>query len=174
LIKARVTATKVGSLKCRVIQVDGSGLDITLHEVKFSTELWVNLFIFNKYLNNEYYLSNKGLSIYFPKGSVWVTYDRVMRITNGSLSGVKLLVNESPVVYSTLSGTFYGKKVAINEFHKMLGHCGSDRWEKNAKIHNSKLNDEFKTCEQYPIDKHKQKNVNKELKGGSQALEYQL
>jgi hypothetical protein len=35
-----VTATKVGSLKCRVIQLDGSGLDITLHEVKFFPKLW--------------------------------------------------------------------------------------------------------------------------------------
>ena len=27
-------AAKVGSLKCKVIQVDGSSLDVTLHEVK--------------------------------------------------------------------------------------------------------------------------------------------
>jgi hypothetical protein len=32
-------ATKVGSLKCRDIQLDGSRLDITLHEVKFVLEL---------------------------------------------------------------------------------------------------------------------------------------
>jgi hypothetical protein len=36
-------ATKVGSLKCRIIQVDGSGVDITLHEVKYVPELWINL-----------------------------------------------------------------------------------------------------------------------------------
>jgi hypothetical protein len=34
-------ATKVGSLECCVIQFDGSGLEITLHEVKFVPELWV-------------------------------------------------------------------------------------------------------------------------------------
>jgi hypothetical protein len=33
-----------GNLKCRVIQDDGSGLDITLHKVKFVPQLWVNLF----------------------------------------------------------------------------------------------------------------------------------
>jgi hypothetical protein len=32
-------ATKVGSLKCRVIQVDGSGLDINLHDFKFVIKL---------------------------------------------------------------------------------------------------------------------------------------
>jgi hypothetical protein len=30
-----MTATKIGSLKCRIIQVDGSGLEITLNEVKY-------------------------------------------------------------------------------------------------------------------------------------------
>jgi hypothetical protein len=46
-----------------------------------------------------------------------------------------MLVNDSSVVYNTLSGTFYGKKVEINQFHKLMEHCGSDRLEKEAKIH---------------------------------------
>jgi hypothetical protein len=35
-------ATKVRCLKCRVIQLDGSGLDITLREVNFVPKLWFN------------------------------------------------------------------------------------------------------------------------------------
>jgi hypothetical protein len=39
--KAKIMmATRVGSLKCRAIQFDGSGLDITVHDVKFVSELW--------------------------------------------------------------------------------------------------------------------------------------
>jgi hypothetical protein len=34
--------TKVGSMKCRVIQLFGFGLDITIHEVKFVREMLVN------------------------------------------------------------------------------------------------------------------------------------
>jgi hypothetical protein len=34
-----MTSTKVGSLKCSKIQVDGSGMEITLHEVKYVPEL---------------------------------------------------------------------------------------------------------------------------------------
>ena len=56
-------AAKVGSLKCKVIQVDGSSLDVTLHEVKYVPELWVNLFSINKALKNGFNLSNKGVSI---------------------------------------------------------------------------------------------------------------
>jgi hypothetical protein len=54
-------ATKVGSLKCRVIQVDGSEFDITLHKVKYVPDLWVNLFSMKKVLKNGHKLSNKGL-----------------------------------------------------------------------------------------------------------------
>jgi hypothetical protein len=102
---------------------------------------------FNKALKNGYHLSNQGLSVCLSKGSVLVTFDRVMRTTNCSVLGIKLLVNKSPVVYNTLSGPFYGKKVDVNEFHQMLGHCGSDILEKTAKIHKLKLNSEFKTYE---------------------------
>jgi hypothetical protein len=42
------TANKLRSLKCWVVQVDGSGLDINLHEVKFIPKLWVNLITINK------------------------------------------------------------------------------------------------------------------------------
>jgi hypothetical protein len=41
--------------------------------------------------------------------------------------------------------------------------------EKTEKIHDLQLNGEFKTCEQCAFAKARQKNVNKDWKGGSQA-----
>jgi hypothetical protein len=137
-----MTATKVGSLKCFIIQVDGSGLEITLHEVKYVPELRVNLFSINKAFKKGYKLSNKGLS-------------------NGSVSGIKLSINESPVAYNTISNFRPGKSININDFHKMLGHCGSDRLQKTAKIHGLKLSGKFETCAECAIAKARQKNVNK-------------
>jgi hypothetical protein len=96
-------ANKVVSMKRQVIQLDGSVIDITLHEVKSVPKLWVNFISINKALNNGYHHSNQGLSISLSKGSVFVTFDRVMRTTNCSLSEMILLLNESPVVYNTLS-----------------------------------------------------------------------
>jgi hypothetical protein len=49
-----MTATKVGDLQCKVIQLDGSGLDVTLYEVKYVPELWMSLFSLNKALKNGY------------------------------------------------------------------------------------------------------------------------
>jgi hypothetical protein len=110
-------ATLVGSLKRLVIQLDGSGLDITLHEVNFVPKLWVDLFSINKDLKNGYLLRNQCLLNLLSKGSVSVTFHRVMRTINGSISGIKLSVNDLPVVCNTLIGPFYGKKNGITEFH---------------------------------------------------------
>jgi hypothetical protein len=89
-------------------------------------------------------------------------FDGVIRTTNGSTSGVKLLVNETSIDNETLSVPFCGKKVNINELRKILENCGSDRLEKIAKIYDLNLNGDFKTCEQFAIVKAKDKNVNKE------------
>jgi hypothetical protein len=121
-----MTTTKVGSLKCRIIQVDGSGLDIALHKVKHVSELFVNLFSINMAFKKGYKLSNKRLSICLSKKAVSVTFDRVLRTANGSVSGIKLSVDESPVAYNTISNFRHGKSINTNDFHKMLGHCGSD------------------------------------------------
>jgi hypothetical protein len=127
-----MTATKIGSLKCRLIQFDESELDITLQIVKYVPELWVNLLRINKALKNGHKLINKGLSICLSKVSASTTFDRVIRTTNGSVSGIKLSVNESPVSCNTIIGSISGKKIDIKKFHKMLGHCRLDRLENTA------------------------------------------
>jgi hypothetical protein len=93
-----IIATKVGNLKCRFIQIDGSGLDFNIHEVKFVHEGFLNWFSVNKGLNNGSNLNNQDLSISLSKGSVSVKFDGVMRKTNGSVSGIKMLVHEPPIV----------------------------------------------------------------------------
>jgi hypothetical protein len=98
-----------------------------------------------------------------------LTFDRVIRTINGSVSGIKLSVYESPVACNSISGSISGKKIDINEFHKMLGHCGSDRLENTGKIHDFKLSGTFETCEVCAIAKAWQKNLNKDWKGGSEV-----
>jgi hypothetical protein len=73
-----MTAIKVGDLKCKVIQLDGSSLDVTIYEVKYVPESWMNLFSLTKALKNGYTLSNKGLLICLFKGPSSVTFDRVI------------------------------------------------------------------------------------------------
>jgi hypothetical protein len=56
-------AIKVGSLKCYVIQLNGSSVNMTLKEINYVSELWVNLFSISKAPKNRFDLSKKGLMI---------------------------------------------------------------------------------------------------------------
>jgi hypothetical protein len=105
---------------------------------------------------------NSSEGLFKVEGSVLVIFDRVMTTKNDSVSKIKVLMNESHVVHNTISSPFYGKKVEINEFHKMLGHHGSDRFENTAKIHDLKMKGEFKTFEKCAIAKARHNNFNKD------------
>ena len=54
----KMLATKVGSIRHRVIQVDGSTLDIVINEVKYLPELCANLFSMSNAIKNGFKLSN--------------------------------------------------------------------------------------------------------------------
>ena len=127
-------ATKIGSLKFKVIQIDGSTFDIILHDVKFVPDLWVNLFSINQVLKKGHKISNDKITILLSKGSSRITFDRVFKAKDGTVSGIKMMAYDNPVVYNTMNDVLK-KDIEINKFHKMLGHCGSDRLEKTARIH---------------------------------------
>jgi hypothetical protein len=132
-------AIKVGSLKCHVIQLNGSSVNVTLKEVKYVPELWVNLFNTSKALKNGFDLSNKGLMISLKKGSVSVKYDRVIKTVNGSISGIKMTTHDPSVAYIAKGSLTAIKEVDVNKFHEMIGHCGVERLKKTANTHGLKL-----------------------------------
>jgi hypothetical protein len=102
------------------------------------------------------------------KGSACIIFDRVIRNKKGSVSGIELSVYESPVACNSISGSISGKKIDVDKFPKMLGHCRSDRLENTGKIYDFKLSGKFETCEVWSIEKARQKNLNKDWKGGSE------
>jgi hypothetical protein len=53
----------------------------------------------------------------------------------------------------------------------MIGYCHVDRLKKTANIHGLKLKGEFKVCEYCPLAKARQRNINKDWKGGIQLPE---
>ena len=164
-----VMATKVGSLKRRVLQIDSSTLEITIKEVKFVPNLCANLFSINKAIKNGFNLSNKGTSICLTKGSSSITFDRVIKTLSGTISGIKMVPNDSSVAYAAHGIQDSTKTIDINKFHEMIGHCGFDRLKKTAEIHGLKLKGELKVCEDCAMAKARQKNLNQDWKCGSQA-----
>jgi hypothetical protein len=131
-------AIKVGSLKCHVIQLNGSSVDVTLKEVNYFPELWMNLFSISKALKNGFNLSNKVLMISLKKGYVSVTFDRVIKTVNGSISGIKMTTYDPPIAYIAKGSLTAIKEFGMNKFHEMIGHCGVDQLKKTSNIHSYK------------------------------------
>jgi hypothetical protein len=86
----------------------------------------VNLFSISKALKNVFDLSNKGLMIRLKKGSVSVTFDRVIKTVNGSISGIKMTTYDPSVAYLAKCSPTAIKEIDVNKFHEMFGHCGVD------------------------------------------------
>jgi hypothetical protein len=62
-----------------MVHLDGSSVNVTIKEVKYVPELWVNLFSISKALKNGFNLSNNGLMMILKKRSVSVKFDRVVK-----------------------------------------------------------------------------------------------
>jgi len=155
-------ATKVGSLKCCTIQVDRSDIDIALYEFKYVPELLAYLFSVHQALKKGYKNIIQDVIISLSKGLSSITFDGMYNTKDdGTVIGIKMSVYNSSVAYSSINDPASKKIIDINLFHKMLGHCGSDRLVKTANIHDFNLHGEFKMCEEYAIAKARQKNVKK-------------
>jgi hypothetical protein len=126
---------KVENLKFHVIQLNGSNVDVTLKEVKYVPELWVSYFSISKELKNGFVLSNKGLMISLKKGSVSVTFDRVIKTANGSISGIKMTTYDPSVAYIEKVSLTAIKEIDVNKFHEMIGHCGVDSLKNTTTVH---------------------------------------
>jgi hypothetical protein len=158
-------ATKVGSLKRCVKQLNGSILDNTINEFKCDPNLCANLFSIKKAIKNGFILSNNGTSICLTKRSASITFDRVINTLSGTISDMKMASNESSVAQ--------GKSDLVNtvdtyKFNEMIGHCGFDYF-KTATIHGLRLKGELKARKDCAVAKARQKNVDQDWKEGSQA-----
>jgi hypothetical protein len=127
----------------------------------------VDLLSINQALEKGYRISNDKIIISLSKGLNKITFDRFFKAKDGTVSGILMRPCDNPVAYTILNGVTK-KGIEINDFHTMLGHCGSDMLERTARIHCFKLFGELKTCKQCAISKARQKNIKKEWKGSSQ------
>jgi hypothetical protein len=165
----KMLATKVGSLRRRVIQVNGSTLDIVISEVKYLPDLCANLFSMNKALKNGFKLRNYGENISLTKGSACITFDRIIKSLDGTVSGIKMVSLNSPTSFVAQNKADSSKSINLNKFHEMIGHCGVDCLKKAAQVHGLKLKGNLKVCKDCAVTKARQKNLNKDWKGGSQV-----
>jgi hypothetical protein len=78
-----LTATKLGKMRRTIIQKNGDTVDVTLTDVKYVPELWVNLFSIGKGLQNGFNIGNKGLHLYLTKGKTTILFNKMMKTNKG-------------------------------------------------------------------------------------------
>jgi hypothetical protein len=94
-----------------------------------------------------------------------LTFDKVVRKKNGFVPGIELL----PVLGDVGTSVLETKKcetIDVNNLHKTLGHCGEVNARLTGKAYGYEVTGKFNVCEACSIGKSRQKNINKEWKGG--------
>jgi hypothetical protein len=109
-------------------------LGIVINDVKFLLKLCAILFSVNKALKNGFKLSNKNENISLTKGSASITFDRIIKSLDGTVSGIKMVYLDSPTAYVAQNKLDSGKSVNVNKFHEMIGHFGLNCLKKTAQI----------------------------------------
>ena len=55
-------------MKCQVVQVDGSGIDVTLHKVNYVPNMWIHVFSIHQALKKGHKISNDDVTLSFSSG----------------------------------------------------------------------------------------------------------
>ena len=83
-------AKRIGKLRCEILQKNGEELIVTLQDVEYEPNLWVNLFSIGKVLKNSFNLGNDGERIKLTKANVTILFDRFLTSKNGFVPGIKM------------------------------------------------------------------------------------
>jgi hypothetical protein len=146
----------MGKLRCAIPQENDKGFIVTLDNVKFVPEMWINLFSIGKALKKGLNLRDHGETIKLTKESVTLKFDEVVRTKIGFVPGIRM----TPVMKEHGMIVIESKRlnlIDINNLHKILGHFGevSTRVTGNALGH--EVTGKFDSCEACSVGNAKQK-----------------
>jgi hypothetical protein len=103
------------------------------------------------------------------KGKTVILFDRCLKSKIGFVPAIKMKA-VSADIGATVVNTKKGKpknSINVNNLHKILGHCGEASARLTGKALGYEVIGTFDICEACSIGKAKQKNINKQWKGGS-------
>ena len=153
-------ATKVGSLKMTVLQANGDTKNITLENVKYVPELWVNLFSITQALKKGMKIANDGIKIQLRKGDFMMEFDLIIATKTGYIIAVNMVPRiENHVAQAALDP---GHRISLNKAHRLLGHIGEDAMRTTAKVYGWDLYGKLAKCDSCGIGKMKQATVSKQ------------
>jgi hypothetical protein len=128
---------------------NGESLVVTLEDVKFVPDLWINLFSIGKALKNGFNLDNDGETIKLMKGKTVILFDRCLKSKNGFVPAIKMkavLADIGATVVNSKKGKSTNS-VYVNNLHKILGHCDQASARFTGKALGYEVIGTFDTCE---------------------------
>lgn len=155
-----VKATKIGSLKTTLEDVNGKKVSVLLNDVSFVPDLKFNLLSVGKIASN-------GASIVYKKEGAFIDFDTtkiaLKSIANGAVYGLSI---DRVMAIPALD---IGKTIDMKQAHAMFGHAGEDATKQSASHFGLKVVGSLGLCDACAIAKGKQKNVSKESTSTTQG-----
>jgi hypothetical protein len=120
-------SAKIGNLKCEVTQINGEKLTIMLNDIKYVPNLCMNLFSLNKALKKGFKVSNDGVVVSINYKLVKLTFDRIILVTDGCVTGVSIKAISSNNINGFSNASISIERIYdINHLHKLFRHCGQE------------------------------------------------
>ena len=127
-----LSAKQIGQKKVTVYHKDGSTEDVTLTNLKYVPDLWVNLFSIGQALKNGFAIGNKGVSIKLVKGSTpFLKFDCIVPTSQGFVIRIEMKSLTIPTGATMIFEQ--GCKMDINKAHGLLGHASMASVNKMSK-----------------------------------------
>jgi hypothetical protein len=134
-------------MRLTIIQKNRDTVDITLKEVKYVEDVWVNHFSIGKGLQNGFNIGNTGINIFLTKGKTTIMFDKIMRTKNkGFILGVDMLPSTRKSCVATMM-LDRGKNIPKAILHGLLAHASNDGAKKTADFYGWKTTGDSNACE---------------------------
>jgi hypothetical protein len=119
-----------------------------------------NLFSIGKALKKGLNLSNDGEITKLSKGSMTLTFDKVVRTKKGFVPGIKLLhlLSDDGTIVLKIKKR---NTIDVNNLPKILGHCGEVNARLTGKAYGYEVTGKFDVCEVCSIGNARKKNIRK-------------
>ena len=123
----QLTSTKMGNKRVTVIHKNGTKTNVTLTNVKYVPELWVNLFSFTTAMKQGFVMNGDMNGIKIKKGKAEIHFDRKIQNKTSVLFGIIMVPqNDESAHLST------NKTMEMSDFHSLMGHVGKTYLRKTA------------------------------------------
>jgi hypothetical protein len=153
----------IGTFKGKVIQGNGTIMDLVLHDVLYVPDLYINLFSLTKVLNNrdiDIKKEKNTLAIIFNNKKI--IFDKHIPVGKGRLIGIEIFAKDGNNHQTAM--------LSYTELHDILGHPHEKVLKATAKKYKIALSGRMTPCDDCARAKLRKTNIPKEAQESSTII----